>query len=83
MEKDRSGKNAAEALSTFVNHMGFNKRGFVEGITTDHRFLQQEMFDLFFSCMTVWAKQFKDQNYDDRNRAACDLSNKFMQTLGI
>ena len=81
MKKDLSGKKAVEALSAFVNRMGFNKRGFVAEVMSDHRFLQQEMFDLFFSCMIAWSEQFKEKNYDGRNERACRLSNEIIKAL--
>ena len=81
MEKDTPGKKAAAALSNFVNGMGNDKRGFVEGVTKEHRFLQQEMFDLFFSCMLEWSTYYEEDNYDGRNEHACKLSNEIMEAI--
>lgn len=63
-----SGHDLANELSKFVNcfHNREEKR-FVDEVTTDHRTLQQNTFNLICVLIQEWASRADNGNYDARN----------------
>lgn len=78
----KSGREMAEQLSEFANvMMGFERTEFVDTVITDHRYLQDEMFGMFFACIQEWALSYENGNYDFRNERACKASYEMIQSL--
>lgn len=76
------GKVIAKNLSDLVNGGSRNsKDDFVDVVTSEHRYLQEEMFELFLKCMEVWSKNYEDNKYDARNKFACQVSNRIMKEI--
>ena len=55
---------AVSAFSRWVNNMAHENSDFVQSVMSEHRTLQQQMFETMLSCMDAWAKQ---EHYDLRN----------------
>lgn len=75
MEK-KTGKEMAEQFINFVNSFSIDKKGFVEGITSSHRTLQQSVFSLMLDCIKTWSDMYESQTYDGRNEDTCKLCNQ-------
>jgi hypothetical protein len=83
MEERTKGKDAAEALTDFVNGAGsIDKQQFVQRMMTSHRTLQQESFDLFIMCMAEWAK-VEENRYDVRNQYAVNKSKEIFEKVSL
>ena len=68
---------AGELASMFMdvaNGAGSQSSEFAEVVTSEHRYLQSQAFSHFLFCIEAWAKAGKAGQYDDRNKAACELS---------
>ncbi len=64
---DKSNEQAREvvkAFSAWVNCMGHDNQPFVDAIMSEHRTLQQQMFEVMLACIETWAKQ---EHFDARN----------------
>ena len=64
---DKSNEQAREvvkAFSAWVNCMGHDNQPFVDAIMSEHRTLQQQMFEVMLACIEAWAKQ---EHFDARN----------------
>jgi len=70
----KTGEEAAEELSDFVNNFGCDYDGFVKELTTDktHRTLQQSSIRLFLKCIEAHAEK-PDRMTDDRNVSVRDV----------
>jgi len=69
-------------LSTFANNFTPDTEGFVDGVCSLHRTLQQGLFGLFAACLKRWAENFDTGNYDLRNEYACKTSKRIIEALG-
>ncbi len=56
MEKITDGKEMAEIFSNFATSLSPEEKEFVEGVTTEHRTLQQNMFRLMYACIKQWSE---------------------------
>lgn len=80
MRKD--GFKMAEEFSDFLNSaLGFNKQQFADSVTTDHRALQQDAFDVAYRMLVNWSNAYDNGTYDVRNESACKLSNQMIKAL--
>jgi len=77
--KPITAKDAARALSDFVNNMSSDDEGFAEEITNDHRTLQQSSMRVFLLCMKKWALAYEIGRYDGRNEYTCKLAAAIMK----
>jgi len=73
-----NGKELAELFMNLVNSMGSSTSDFSEVITKEHRYLQQEAFNLFFACIEQWSKH---DHYDVRNEYAVKASKVMFEAL--
>lgn len=75
MVETKTGEMMAKELDTFVNLMGHDYKGFVDQVChRTHRYLQQEIFQLFLGCIGEWAKCADEGIYDGRNEWTCKMS---------
>lgn len=72
------GKELAELFMDLVNSMGSRSTDFSEVVIKEHRFLQQEAFNLFLACIQEWSKQ---DHYDARNEYAVKASKTMFNAL--
>lgn len=73
-----TGKEMAEQFAGFVNMMTHDREEFAEGVTSEHRYLQQEMFMAMLKCIEKWSEH---QNYDARNEYTIKASKAMIQGL--
>lgn len=78
MSNVKTGQEMAASLANFANNFNCDLEGFVEGVTSDHRTLQQSMFNLFLHCMKEWSMRADGSNFDPRNEFTVKTSKKFM-----
>jgi hypothetical protein len=78
-----TGKEAADALSDFVNHAGDKeKEEFVRQFTCcTHRTLQQQGMDLFLRLCETWAEKYDKGIYDGRNEYTCRDAKKITESI--
>ena len=77
-----TGEEMAEQLSDFINSATYDeKQAFAQKVTSDHRFLQQETYSLFMSCIYQWAKAYENGRFDERNRTACTVSHQIINMI--
>ena len=57
-------REVVRLFSNFVNNMGHDNKPFVDAVMSEHRTLQQQMFETMLACIAAWAKQ---EHYDARN----------------
>lgn len=67
---------AAEALADAHNSMGFNHGKFAQGITLQHRTLQQNVMKSFVAMIHVMASD--EYGVDDRNRGSHKAAQKMV-----
>ena len=76
-EKQTEITTLANALSVFINCSTKDEtREVAKRVTDDHRTLQQSTMSLFMECIAIWAKDADNENYDERNKATCEISRK-------
>jgi hypothetical protein len=80
--KRKTGAEAAEQLTDFLNSAGEKEcEEFIQTITNDHRFLQQEAFTLFMGCINQWSLHLQNGRYDERNEHACKTSRRIEDSI--
>lgn len=70
------GNKVAIDLSKALNSMNSNKeviRGFVDGLTQQHRTLQQCSMRAIYALIQRWAKMAEDGQYDLRNEGTVNF----------
>ena len=70
----------AEIITDALNS-GMSKKEFCNAMSREHRYLQDE-----FTTLCVWwfdklAEMYRQGNYDDRNRYACELGKQITEFL--
>lgn len=78
------GKNVASELSSVLNSMTYEEeviKGFVEGITLQHRTLQQSSMRAILVLISEWAKMEENKRYDLRNEATVKMCKKIKDFL--
>ena len=81
-EAHEKGLKAAQALSKAVNNMTFDKeviKGFVEGLTQQHRTLQQCSMKALYAVIEEWATMADGGIYDARNRDTVEFCQKIVE----
>jgi len=63
-ESDEQAREVVRLLSHWVNGMNRDNQPFVEAVMSEHRTLQQQMFEVMLACIEAWAKQ---EHFDARN----------------
>lgn len=71
----------AEHLSNFVNSGVHDKKAFAQAVTSDHRYLQQEMFNSMLKCIEGWSEASDSGQYDARNEFACKASKVMIEAV--
>lgn len=66
--------SAYEHLSDSINNFGFDKEKFVKEFLVDHRYLQQQVFNLALAIVASCADD--SYRYDDRNEYAHTVAKK-------
>lgn len=80
--KRKTGVEMAQELSDFVNIASPQEfENFARAVNSDHRTLQGDTFSLYLRCIRLWATDYRKGNFDERNKSACVLSHKFMETF--
>jgi hypothetical protein len=75
------GQYMAVQLAEFVNVSTHDKIEFAETVTSDHRYLQQEMFNAMMRCIEYWAEAYDNGRYDPRNEHAVKASKAMIDGL--
>lgn len=75
---NNSANDAADALLSFVNMIGADRKAFVRRIISSHRTLQQSAFRVFMDCIYEWSKQ---EDFDLRNEETIKKSRKIIEAL--
>lgn len=75
------GNELAELFMDIVNSCGNRSKSFAEVVTGEHRYLQQEAFNMFFACIQNWAKAKEEDRYDLRNEYAAKASKVMIDAL--
>jgi hypothetical protein len=76
-----TGAEMAEKFAEFVNVMSHDREEFAEGVLTEHRYLQQEMFNAMLKCIEGWDKCQVSGYYDARNEYAVKASKAMIDGL--
>lgn len=77
-----TGVDMAVQFSNWINSaMSYEKEELAKEIVNDHRYIQDEMFGVFFNCIKDWAKMYENGRYDYRNERACKISYEIVKTL--
>ena len=81
MHKDahEKGKEVAKNLTDALNSMSFQEdvmEGFAEGMTQQHRTLQQLSMGAIYKVILKWAEMAENGRFDDRNKATVELCKK-------
>ena len=63
-KSNEQAREVVKAFSAWVNCMGHDNQPFVDAIMSEHRTLQQQMFEVMLACIEAWAKQ---EHFDARN----------------
>jgi hypothetical protein len=74
-------KQVEEYFSSYVNNMSHDPELLVRLITTEHRTLQQSMFNVMMKCIEKWAEDYRKDSYDLRNEYTCKISEYIMKAL--
>ena len=73
------GREVAEALLGALNNMSYDKDvmdGFISQVASSHRTIQQSSAKLVFALIEKWAKMGEERNFDLRNEATVQMSQK-------
>jgi hypothetical protein len=77
----KTGEEMAIEFSDFVNVSTNDKQEFANQVTSEHRYLQQEMFNAMMKCVENWEKNYDSGHYDARNEYACKASKAMIDGL--
>jgi DNA-binding SARP family transcriptional activator len=77
----KTGEEMAEQFAEFVNVMTHDRQEFADSVTSEHRYLQQEMFNAMLKCIENWAKAYDNDRYDARNEYAVKASYAMIEGL--
>lgn len=77
----KTGEEMAIEFSDFVNVSTHDKQEFANQVTSEHRYLQQEMFNAMMKCIENWAEAYEDNRYDPRNEYAVKASSAMIDGL--
>lgn len=71
----------AKAISELVNKISFNGIEIGTELSTDHRYLQNELFKMFIHFAGNLAANYKNGKYDGRNEYACKCAKIMIDAL--
>lgn len=74
-----SSKENFNAISDIVNNTLFQPMEVGVLLSTDHRYLQQQMFNMFVAFASMLSHNYKEGYYDGRNERACKFANAMME----
>lgn len=75
------GQYMAIQFSEFVNVSTHDRQAFADTVTSEHRYLQQEMFNAMMKCIENWADAYDNGQYDSRNEYAVKASKAMIDGL--
>ena len=81
-EAYNKGEKVAKDLSNALNSMTFDKeviKGFVDGLTKQHRTIQQSSMRAIYELIGRWAKMGEEGQFDDRNQATVQFCQEIME----
>lgn len=67
------------AISDLVNNTAFQPMEVGVLLSTDHRYLQQQMFNTFVAFAAMLSHNYNEGYYDGRNEQACKFANTMME----
>ena len=79
----KDAKEAAQAMSDFVNNMTCPIEEFVQNMNREHRTLQQTFTNLCFAWMRNCAKKYEEGNFDLRNEHSCQKSAEIVEKVDL
>jgi hypothetical protein len=81
IREEEQAQEICKHLSQYVNSMGRRPKYFAECVSQEHRTLQQSMFNVFMSCIAMWAEKNDKGMFDGRNEFTVKTSKKIMEFL--
>jgi hypothetical protein len=73
-----TGKDACEALASFINDYGADTEGFMVELNRTHRTMQQGLGRLAMLMLQRWREDYQRGSFDGRNEAVCKLANELL-----
>lgn len=70
-------------MENWVNGKMGSKSKVADRMARSHRYLQSELFWLFYEYCKVLAKNYEKNNYDGRNKVACKYANDIVNLIGF
>lgn len=70
-------------MENWVNGKMGSKSKVADRMARSHRYLQSELFWLFYEYCKVLAKNYESNYYDARNKAACKYANDIVNLIGF
>ena len=70
-------------MENWVNGRMGSKSKVADRMARSHRYLQSELFWLFYEYCKVLAKNYENNYYDARNKAACKYANDIVNLIGF
>lgn len=70
-------------MENWVNGKMGSKSKVADRMARSHRYLQSELFWLFYEYCKVLAKNYESNCYDGRNKVACKYSNDIVNLIGF
>lgn len=74
-----SNKENFRTISDLVNNTAFQPLEVGVLLSTDHRYLQQQFFNMFVGFISMLSHNYKEGHYDGRNERACKFANAMME----
>lgn len=71
----------ASQISDLVNTTDFNPMQVGVELSTDHRYTQQHIFNMFLHFAGMLAENYDNNHYDGRNEKACQMSKIMIDAL--
>ena len=73
---DEKARTVVQAFSNWVNALGHDNRAFAEAVMSEHRTIQQQIFETMLECISAWANT---GHYDLRNEFTVLKSREIME----
>ena len=70
-------------MENWVNGKMGSKSKVADRMARSHRYLQSELFWLFYEYCKVLSKNYENNNYDGRNKVACKYANDIVNLIGF
>lgn len=75
-ESNTQAREVVQMFSNWVNGMGHDNKPFVAAVMSEHRTLQQQMFEVMLACIAGWAEQ---EYFDARNEYTVQKCREIME----